>query len=212
MDPARGSLCGVPTPFAYLNGLLGGGLRGGKLYVLGAPPGGGKTTLAAQLSDTAAEAGIPTAFVAFEMGRGQLFDYALARAAGLNSAIIEARSFRRSEEDQAGLVGAANGYLEAVAPNLSVIEGTTVYGMAYLDLNTNGPMVVEVPPSPFLGSLLDLWQVPLSGIDSNGGARHWGRFSLPGWFGESAQPIRLWRRLRRLLAGPNHSISSAPGS
>ncbi len=46
---------------------------------------------------------------------------------------------------------------------------TTVYGMAYLDLNANGPMVVEVPPSPFLGSLLDLWQVPLSGIDSNGG-------------------------------------------
>ncbi len=47
---------------------------------------------------------------------------------------------------------------------------TTVYGMAYLDLKSNGPMVVEVPPSPFLGSLLDLWQVPLSGIDSNGGS------------------------------------------
>ena len=114
---------GVPTPFVYLNGLLGGGLRGGKLYVLGAPPGGGKTTLAAQLADAAAEAGIPTAFVAFEMSCGQLFDYALARAAGLNSAIIEARSFRRSEEDQAGLAASANGYLETVAPNLSVIEG-----------------------------------------------------------------------------------------
>jgi len=46
---------------------------------------------------------------------------------------------------------------------------TTVYGMAYLDLATNGPMVVEVKPSPFLGSILDLWQVPLSGIDSKGG-------------------------------------------
>jgi hypothetical protein len=46
---------------------------------------------------------------------------------------------------------------------------TTVYGMAYLDLAKNGPMVVEVKPSPFLGSILDLWQVPLSGIDSNGG-------------------------------------------
>ncbi len=32
--------------------------------------------------------------------------------------------------------------------------------------------------------------------------RRWGRFSLPGWFGESAQPIRLWRRLRRFLVGP----------
>ena len=46
---------------------------------------------------------------------------------------------------------------------------TTVYGMAYLDLGKNRPMVVEVPQSPFLGSILDLWQVPLSGIDGNGG-------------------------------------------
>jgi len=46
---------------------------------------------------------------------------------------------------------------------------TTVYGMAYLDLQHNGPMVVEVPPSPFLGSVLDLWQVPLAGIDARGG-------------------------------------------
>ncbi len=45
---------------------------------------------------------------------------------------------------------------------------TTVYGMAYLDLENNGPMVVEVDPSPFLGSVLDLWQVPLAGIDANG--------------------------------------------
>ena len=46
---------------------------------------------------------------------------------------------------------------------------TTVYGMAYLDLGKNGPMVVEVSASPFLGSILDLWRVPLSSIDSNGG-------------------------------------------
>lgn len=45
---------------------------------------------------------------------------------------------------------------------------TTVYGMVFLDLDANGPMVVDVPPSPFLGSVLDLWQVPLSGIDANG--------------------------------------------
>ena len=55
-------------------------------------------------------------------------------------------------------------------PKGKVLTGndTTVYGMAYLDLENNGPMVVEVPPSPFLGSVLDLWQVPLAGIDANG--------------------------------------------
>ncbi|MBL4796299.1 MAG: DUF1254 domain-containing protein [Oleispira sp.] len=46
---------------------------------------------------------------------------------------------------------------------------TTVYGMVFMDLAKNGPMVVEVPKSPFLGSVLDLWQVPLTGINSNGG-------------------------------------------
>ena len=46
---------------------------------------------------------------------------------------------------------------------------TTVYGMVYMDLKKNGPMVVEVPPSPFLGSILDLWQVPLAGIGADGG-------------------------------------------
>jgi hypothetical protein len=46
---------------------------------------------------------------------------------------------------------------------------TTVYGMIFLDLGKNGPMVVKVPKSPFLGSILDLWQVPLTGIDGNGG-------------------------------------------
>ncbi len=32
--------------------------------------------------------------------------------------------------------------------------------------------------------------------------RHWGRFSLPGWLGESQHSLfGLWRRLRRLLGG-----------
>lgn len=76
---------------------------------------------------------------------------------------------------QAAIEGAEMGDLVVwenfLDPNGIVLTGndTTVYGMAYLDLKTNGPMVVEVPPSPFLGSILDLWQVPLSGIGSNGG-------------------------------------------
>ena len=113
----------VSTPFETLNTLLGGGLHGGKLYVLAAPPGGGKTTLAAQIADHAAALGCPVAYVAMEMGRGQLFDYALARALGMNSAKVEARAFQRSERDRAALAEAARDYLETVAPWLSVIEG-----------------------------------------------------------------------------------------
>jgi replicative DNA helicase len=113
----------VSTPFATLNDLLGGGLHGGKLYVLAAPPGGGKTTLATQIADFAAAAHIPTCYVALEMGRGQLFDYALARHIGMNSAKVEARNYRHSEPERERLAAAALDYLDTVAPWLSVIEG-----------------------------------------------------------------------------------------
>ena len=113
----------VPTPFDTLNNLLGGGLQGGKLYVLAAPPGGGKTTLSTQIADYAAAAGIPAAYVALEMGRPQLFDYALARALGVNSAKVEARSYRHSEREREQLATAALDYLETVAPYLAIIEG-----------------------------------------------------------------------------------------
>ncbi|CAK0767192.1 replicative DNA helicase [Gammaproteobacteria bacterium] len=113
----------IPTPFDTLNNLLGGGLHGGKLYVLAAPPGGGKTTLAAQVADAAAAAQIPACYVALEMGRGQLFDYALARRLGMNSAKVEARSFNHSEDTRRELAEAAREYLEQVAPWLTFIEG-----------------------------------------------------------------------------------------
>lgn len=106
-----------------MNNLLGGGLQGGKLYVLAAPPGGGKTTLSTQIADYAAAAGIPAAYVALEMGRPQLFDYALSRALGVNSAKVEARSYRHSEQEREQLAAAATDYLETIAPFLSVIEG-----------------------------------------------------------------------------------------
>ncbi len=113
----------VATPFETLNDLLGGGLHGGKLYVLAAPPGGGKTTLATQIADHAAAARIPTCYVALEMGRGQLFDYALARHIGMNSSKVEARNYRHSAADRERLAQAAMNYLETVAPWLSIIEG-----------------------------------------------------------------------------------------
>jgi len=113
----------VPTPFDTLNSLLGGGLQAGKLYVLAAPPGGGKTTLSCQIADFAASKGCPVAYVAMEMGRAQLFDYALARSLGMNSAKVEAKQFRHSPLESAQLATAAQAYLETIAPYLAVIEG-----------------------------------------------------------------------------------------
>ena len=113
----------VPTPFDTLNSLLGGGLQAGKLYVLAAPPGGGKTTLSTQIADYAAALGCPVAYVAMEMGRPQLFDYAMARSLGMNSAKVEAKLYRHSPLETVQLAKAAREYLETVAPYLAVIEG-----------------------------------------------------------------------------------------
>lgn len=113
----------IATPFDTLNGLLGGGFQGGKLYVLAAPPGGGKTTLSTQIADHAAAARIPACYCALEMGMAQLFDYALSRRLGMNSAKVEARSYRHSDHDRAALAKGAREYLEAVAPWLTVLEG-----------------------------------------------------------------------------------------
>lgn len=46
---------------------------------------------------------------------------------------------------------------------------TTIYGMSFLNIQRDGPMIVEVPPSPFLGGLFDLWMVPIAGISAEGG-------------------------------------------
>ncbi len=79
----------IPTPFDTVNSLLGGGFHNGKLYVLVAQPGGGKTTWAAHCADHAARNGVPVIFIPMEMGRDQLFIYSIARLGEINSAKIE---------------------------------------------------------------------------------------------------------------------------
>lgn len=90
----------VPTPFARLNDIMGGGLRGGRLYALLAPPKAGKTTLAAQLLDHAAREGYPALYLGFEMAEEQMITAALARATSINSKLIESRNLTR-EQSQA---------------------------------------------------------------------------------------------------------------
>ncbi len=46
-------------------------------------------------------------------------------------------------------------------------NSTTIYGMAFLDLDKNGPMVVEVPPGSY-GAFFDLWQQPIGEIGPTG--------------------------------------------
>lgn len=62
----------VSTSLACLDRAMAGGFRAGRLYVLSARPGGGKTSLALAMLASACRAGRRVAFVSLEMEAGEL--------------------------------------------------------------------------------------------------------------------------------------------
>ncbi len=117
----------IATPSQWLNNALNGGWLPGGLYVIGAPPGAGKTTLCCWVADLAATAGVPVLYVAYEMSRNQLWAYALSRLSGMNSGLIESKRWMdntyREREDLAREVNAATEkYAQQIAPYLTILE------------------------------------------------------------------------------------------
>ena len=88
---------GLPTPFSKLNKLLGGAMRDGEIYVIGANQGAGKTSLALQFALTALRAGKSVLFFSMEMGWRAVFQ----RIAGIE-ARVDLAEFR--EDQRAGTV------------------------------------------------------------------------------------------------------------
>lgn len=70
----------VPTGLEALDKLLGGGFLRGGLYILGARPGMGKTTLALSILDAAQ---VPALFVSLEMGEREIMAKRIARQSGI---------------------------------------------------------------------------------------------------------------------------------
>ncbi len=127
----------IATPSQWLNNVLNGGLGLGKLYVLGAPPGAGKTTFTQWLGDYAAANGYPVLVASYEMGKAQLWQYALARLAGIDSALIERRSWRDPNHPAPEMLAkrvsdAALAYQETIAPNLTILECSAEHTAARL--------------------------------------------------------------------------------
>lgn len=64
---------GLPTPFAKLNWVLGGGMRPGEMYVIGGNQGSGKTSLALQFALTVLRKGHGVLIFSMEMNWGAIF-------------------------------------------------------------------------------------------------------------------------------------------
>ena len=107
---------GIKTGIGRLDEITGGLEEG--LYLLGAAPGFGKTTLATQISGAVAGAGDPVVYVSFENSAANLVSKMLCARAGLNS-----RDVRRGYADPDRLARAAV-ELAPVLERIAVVEGT----------------------------------------------------------------------------------------
>ncbi len=125
-------LAAIPSPSPHLNNVLNGGFMAGKLHVIGAPPGNGKSTLCAWCGDYAASLGVKVIYASYEMSREQLWIASLARLGQLNSAVIEARGFLASEYEERRLLEAIASYKGKIASNMTIIEADITYTPAKL--------------------------------------------------------------------------------
>lgn len=119
----------VSTGFPELDGHLNGGLTNG-LYVLGAVPGLGKSTLALQIAHNVSAQGVPVLYFALEMNWAWLTaksicraDFALNRQAGFQTAaLLDARRSQAFTEEQWQRAGRARAQIEKEGANLFLYE------------------------------------------------------------------------------------------
>lgn len=89
----------IPTPWLALNNKLAGGLHPGRLYVVGARTGSGKSVAGQNMVSYAAERGFPSLVVSVEMPVVEVMSRVIAAQAGVDYGAITKRDF-----DQHGVV------------------------------------------------------------------------------------------------------------
>jgi len=95
----------VPTGFASVDKMLGGGFRRRDLVVLGGDIGAGKSALALGLALRVAQQGLGVAFLSGEMDEERLMERALAIEGRV--AVDDLRAAKMSDQTRAGIGGAA---------------------------------------------------------------------------------------------------------
>ncbi len=95
----------VPTGFASVDKMLGGGLRRRDLVVLGGDIGAGKSALALGVALRVAQQGLAVAFLSGEMDEERLMERALAIEGRVT--VDDLRAAKMSDQTRAGIGGAA---------------------------------------------------------------------------------------------------------
>jgi len=95
----------VPTGFASVDKMLGGGFRRRDLIVLGGDIGSGKSALALGLALRVAQQGLGVAFLSGEMDEERLMERALAIEG--RATVDDLRTAKMSDQTRAGIGGAA---------------------------------------------------------------------------------------------------------
>jgi len=95
----------VPTGFASVDKILGGGLRRRDLVVLGGDIGAGKSALALGVALRVAQQGLAVAFLSGEMDEERLMERALAIEGRVT--VDDLRAAKMSDQTRAGIGGAA---------------------------------------------------------------------------------------------------------
>lgn len=81
----------IPTPWPDVNAEIAGGVHGGRMYVIGARPGEGKSIAAHQLAERAASLGHPAIVFSAEMGAMEVTGRVVAQGAGVELGEISRR-------------------------------------------------------------------------------------------------------------------------
>jgi replicative DNA helicase len=118
--PVMGVLTAVPGLDVKLNGLSQG------LYILGGPPGVGKTTFAMQMAEAVAKAKTPALYVTYENSPENLTLKAVTRRTGTNPRLVA-----RGLANMAALRAAAADW-QPVAARLAIAEGNSKLTVAQI--------------------------------------------------------------------------------
>lgn len=90
----------IPTPWAPVNGMLSDhGLRGGRLYVVGARPGNGKSLWSGNIAEHAASMGHPSLVCSIEMPDAEITGRMVSAGAGVDVGEIHRRDLSATSWD-----------------------------------------------------------------------------------------------------------------